>query len=222
MRSLLDFLYLVQYPCHSSETLHSLDRALDLFHENKDSFIQLSIHNNFNLPKLHAAHHYHLMITLFSTTDNYNTKYTKHLHIDLAKDAYHATNHKDEFIQMTCWLEQKEKILQHQRFVSWCLAGGHQFEPYHLCPPDMTFCQEQVMTKHPTVKAVSIQKLVEDYGATHFHEALARYIVHKHRGDHSVPLHDQELDHLAGDIHFPFHCLPIFHKIKWCSIDTSG
>ncbi|KAG1831486.1 hypothetical protein EV424DRAFT_1342862 [Suillus variegatus] len=162
VRSLLDFLYLVQYPCHSSETLHSLDRALDLFHENKDSFIQLSIHNNFNLPKLHAAHHYHLMITLFSTTDNYNTKYTKHLHIDLAKDAYHATNHKDEFIQMTCWLEQKEKILQHQRFVSWCLAGGHQFEPYHLCPPDMTFCQEQVMTKHPTVKAVSIQKLVED------------------------------------------------------------
>ncbi|KAG2029601.1 hypothetical protein BDR03DRAFT_936813 [Suillus americanus] len=170
----------------------------------------------------YPSHHYHLMITLFGTTDNYNTEYTERLHIDLAKDAYRATNHKDEFIQMTLWLERKEKILQHQKFVSWCLAGGHHFEPYYLCPPDMTFRREQVMTKHPTAKAVSIQKLVEDYGATHFREALAHYIVHKHRGDHSVLLRDRELDHLAGDIHFPFHRLPVFHKIKWCSIDTSG
>ncbi|KAG1858579.1 hypothetical protein C8R48DRAFT_755592 [Suillus tomentosus] len=204
VRGLLDFLYLAQYPCHSSETLHSLDEALDLFHQNKDIFIQLGIRNNFNLPKLHAGRHYHLMITLFGTTDNYNTEYTERLHIDLAKDAYRATNHKDEFIQMTRWLERKEKILRHQKFVSWCLAG------------------EQVMTKHPTVKAVSFQKMVEDYGATHFHEALAHYIVHKRRGDHSVPLRDRELDLLAGDIHFPFNRLPVFHKIKWCSIDTGG
>ncbi|KAG1850514.1 hypothetical protein C8R48DRAFT_750112 [Suillus tomentosus] len=222
VRGLLDFLYLAQYPCHSSETLHSLDEALDLFHQNKDIFIQLGIRNNFNLPKLHAARHYHLMITLFGTTDNYNTEYTERLHIDLAKDAYRATNHKDEFIQMTHWLERKEKILRHQKFVSWCLAGGHHFEPYHSRPPDMTFRREQVMTKHPTVKAVSFQKMVEDYGATHFREALARYIVHKRRGDHSVPLRDRELDLLAGDIHFPFNRLPVFHKIKWCSIDTGG
>ncbi|KAG1904218.1 uncharacterized protein F5891DRAFT_899777, partial [Suillus fuscotomentosus] len=106
-----------QYPCHSSETLHSLDEALDLFHANKDIFIQLGIRNNFNLPKLHAARHYHLMITLFGTTDNYNTEYTEHLHIDLAKDAYCATNHQDEFLQMTRWLERKEKVLWHQKYV---------------------------------------------------------------------------------------------------------
>ncbi|KAG2341299.1 hypothetical protein BDR05DRAFT_949884 [Suillus weaverae] len=181
--------------------------------------IDICLPNNLNL---HAAHHYHLMITLFGTTDNYNTEYTERLHIDLAKNAYHTTNHKDEFIQMTHWLEQKEKILWHQNFVSWCLAGGHHFEPYHSRPPDMTFHQEQVMTKHPTAKAVSFQKMVEDYGATHFREALARFIVHKRRGDHSVPLRDQELELLAGDIHFPFNCLPVFHKIKWCSIDTGG
>jgi hypothetical protein len=45
------------------------------------------------------------MIMLFGSTDNYNTEYTEQLHIDLAKDAYHAMNHKDEFAQMTCWLE---------------------------------------------------------------------------------------------------------------------
>ncbi|KAG2124582.1 hypothetical protein BD769DRAFT_1628787 [Suillus cothurnatus] len=189
VRGLLDFLYLTQYPCHSSETLHSLDEALDLFHENKDIFIQLGIQNNFNLLKLHAACHYHLMITLFGTTYNYNIEYTECLHIDLAKDAYRATNHKDD----------------------WCLAGDHQFEPYH-----------SFMTKHPSTKAVSIQKLVEDYGATHFCEALACYIACHSQSDHPAPLQNQALDHLAGNICFPFHSLPVFHKIKWCSIDTGG
>ncbi|KAG2064838.1 hypothetical protein BDR04DRAFT_1130628 [Suillus decipiens] len=188
--------------------------------------IDIRLPNNLNasrlLQALHAARHYHLMITLFGTTDNYNTKYTERLHIDLAKDAYCATNHKDEFIQMTRWLERKEKILRHQKYVSWCLAGGHQFEPYHSRPPDMTFSCELVMTKHPSAKAVSIQKLVEDYGATHFREALARYIACHGQSDHPAPLRNRALDHLAGDICFPFHSLPVFHKIKWCSIDTGG
>ncbi|KAG1723343.1 hypothetical protein EDB19DRAFT_1602402, partial [Suillus lakei] len=91
--------------------------ALNLFHENKDIFVDLSIRSNFNLPKLHAARHYPAMIMMFGTTDNYNTEYTERLHINFAKDAYRATNHKDEFVQMTCWLERKEKILHHDKYV---------------------------------------------------------------------------------------------------------
>ncbi|KAG1845849.1 hypothetical protein F4604DRAFT_1884251 [Suillus subluteus] len=90
VRGLLDFLYLTQYPCHSSKTLELLQEMLDVFHDNKDIFIDLGIQNNFNLPKLHTTRHYPLMITIFGTMDNYNTKYTEQLHIDLAKDAYHA------------------------------------------------------------------------------------------------------------------------------------
>lgn len=47
-----------------------------------------------------------MMIQMFDTMDNYNTEYTEQLYIDLAKDAYHAMNHKDEYMQMTLWLEQ--------------------------------------------------------------------------------------------------------------------
>jgi hypothetical protein len=72
--------------------------------------------------------------------------------------------------------------------ICWCLAGDHQFEPYHSRPPDMTFSCELVMTKHPSTKAVSIQKLVEDYGATHFCEALACYIAYHSQSDHPAPL----------------------------------
>jgi hypothetical protein len=44
------------------------------------------------------------------TLDNCNTENTERLHIDLAKDAYQSTNRKNEFSQMTLWLERKEKI----------------------------------------------------------------------------------------------------------------
>jgi hypothetical protein len=104
VQGLLDFLYLAQYPYHSSESLQLLDDTLNLFHENKDIFIDLSIHSNFNLPKLHATCHYSAMIMMFGMMDNYNTEYTEQLHIDFAKDTYCTTNHKDEFVQIMQWL----------------------------------------------------------------------------------------------------------------------
>ena len=110
VRALLDFLYLAQYPIHMEEMLNLLEDALSHFHTNKEIFIDLGIRDGFNLPKLHFASHYVRLIKLFGTTDNYNTEYTERLHIDLAKDAYHTTNRKDEFTQMALWLERKEKI----------------------------------------------------------------------------------------------------------------
>ena len=122
-RALLDFLYLAQYPIHTSETLKLLRQSLRDFHANKDIFVELGIRENFNLPKLHSLVHYANSIELFGTTDNYNTEYTEHLHIDLAKDAYRATNHRDEYAQMTIWLERKEKILHHQSYLEWRLGN---------------------------------------------------------------------------------------------------
>jgi hypothetical protein len=78
--------------------------ALARFHADKDIFIELGVHSHFNIPKLHFAIHYVHLIKLFGTTDNFNTEYTEHLHIDLAKDAYAATNRKDKYPQMTVWL----------------------------------------------------------------------------------------------------------------------
>src|SRR5438477_11325021 len=109
VRALLDFLYLAQYPVHTSKTLSNLSDALDRFHANKDVFIDLGIQNNFKIPKLHSLQHYVSSIKLFSTTDNYNTQATDRLHIDYEKEAYRATNTKDEYLQMILWLERTEK-----------------------------------------------------------------------------------------------------------------
>lgn len=121
VRALLDFLYLAQYPAHTSDTLKLLEDALHRLHTNKDIFVDLGIRQHFKLPKLHSLDHYVQSIKLFGTTDNYDTQYTERLHIDFAKDAYRATNHKDEFPQMTTWLERREKILRHEAFIDWRL-----------------------------------------------------------------------------------------------------
>ncbi|KAJ7825796.1 hypothetical protein B0H13DRAFT_1560551, partial [Mycena leptocephala] len=124
VRGALDFLYLSQYPTQSTETISHLENALKSFHDNKQTFMDLGIRADFNFPKLHNLRHYPLIIKLFGSTDNYNTEYTERLHIDLAKDAYRATNRKDEYTPMTLWLERKEKILRHEKFISWRIAGS--------------------------------------------------------------------------------------------------
>ena len=85
IRAILDFLYLAQYPVHTSETLKLMDDSLANFHDHKHIFIQLGLRDNFNIPKLHFISHYVRCIKLFGTTDNFNTEYTERLHIDLAK-----------------------------------------------------------------------------------------------------------------------------------------
>ncbi|KAG1758018.1 hypothetical protein EDB19DRAFT_1936650 [Suillus lakei] len=164
---LLDFLYLAQYPCHSSETLIFLDETLNLFHDNKDIFINLSIQNSFNLPKLHLTLHYAHMIQLYGTTDNYNTEYTKHLHIDLAKD--------NEFTQMTTWLKCREKIFCHEKYI------------------------QDTMTKLPSVKAVTLEKLTNEYGATYFCESLAHFVV-KATLPPNTTITSRQLEDRAADI----------------------
>lgn len=62
VRAMLDFLYLAQYPVHSSETLKLLDDALKRFHKNKQIFEDLGVRDSWEIPKLHYAIHYVVMI----------------------------------------------------------------------------------------------------------------------------------------------------------------
>ncbi|KAG2124977.1 hypothetical protein BD769DRAFT_1358565 [Suillus cothurnatus] len=216
VRAILDFLYLAQYPCHTDQTLALLDDALTRFHNNKDIFLDLGIRSNFNLPKLHCFRHYVHMIKMYGTTDNYNTEYTERLHIDLTKDAYRATNHKDEYSQMTLWLERREKILWHDNFVQWRLIGD--LVPQKNIPPDMDYRWAIKMTKHPTVKRVQLDRIVQEYGATFFTAALARFVV----GINQPGLSAAQLEREAAHIIIPFDTVATFHRIKFNTINAHG
>ncbi|KAJ3797272.1 hypothetical protein GGU11DRAFT_816582 [Lentinula aff. detonsa] len=234
-RALLDFLYLASFPIHSNS-----------FHENRDIFVDLGVRENFNLPKLHFLCHYSRAIKYYGTTDNYNTETTERLHIDLAKDAYRASNHKDEYAQMTRWLERREKIFHHTNYVAWRLSGGatnSDFNPESLTSTptpdscigkrydfpgaqrsleDLKCVFKQKVTQFPTVKAVALSKLQDTgangYHAVHFQHALKRFLV-QYR-DPSVPLN--QVDDYARFVVLPFRSLPIWHKVKFINLGLYG
>ncbi|KIJ15199.1 hypothetical protein PAXINDRAFT_77646, partial [Paxillus involutus ATCC 200175] len=190
IRGLLDFLYLAQYPFRST----------------------------FELPKLHSLRHYVYMIQRFGTTDNYSTQYTERLHTDLAKDAYRATNHKDEYIQMTAWLERKEKIIFHENFIHWRqgFSAAPSSEPVRV-PLDMSYVCEYKTAKHPSAKGVTFQILETTYGATYIRAALARFAIKISQPELSA----RQAEHAAQDINLP-RTLLIYHKIRFNPVNTLG
>ncbi|KAI0653489.1 hypothetical protein C8Q70DRAFT_1048441 [Cubamyces menziesii] len=215
VRALLDFLYLVQYPAHTSESLELLKDALHRFHANKAVFVDLGIRLHFKLPKPHSLEHYILSILLFGTTNNYDTQYTEHLHIDFAKDAYRATNCKDELPQMTTWLERREKILRHEIFIKWALARQDSDKSDIGSHPHLTRIK---LARHPSVKALTFESAVSAYGAGHLHDALARFIV-LYNNPHLAPV---EVWHRASLVYMRFPTFPVFHRMKFILEDAQA
>ncbi|KAJ3738205.1 hypothetical protein EV360DRAFT_58335, partial [Lentinula raphanica] len=237
-RALLDFLYLANYPVHSENSLNALDEALAAFHSHRDVFITLNVRQHFNFPKLHFLQHYARAIRLFGTTDNYNTETTERLHIDFAKDAYRASNHKDEYAQMTCWLERREKINHHTNYLQWrvnaqlpgdaspsskaCIGERYDFPGAQRTLSDMECALSQKLTRHPTMKSVSLVKLEDPspagYGAVDFQLALKRFIVQFRHPD----LPKNRVDEYAAFVVLPFRSLPVWHKVKFVNEELFG
>ncbi|KAJ6595269.1 hypothetical protein B0H10DRAFT_2442090, partial [Mycena sp. CBHHK59/15] len=188
------------------------------FHRNKNIFVDLGVREHFNLPKLHGMEHYPANIMNFGTSDNYNTEYTERLHIDLAKDAYRSTNRKDEFSQMTLWLERKEKILRHSQFVDWKLRGSPAPSIIENLNPGIIYERKLTMSKHPTHKSVKFGTLETAYGASFFRDALSRYIV----GMIDPELSAARIEREANSFDVAFNAVPVFQRIKFSTSDPYG
>ncbi|CDO78049.1 hypothetical protein BN946_scf184749.g2 [Trametes cinnabarina] len=226
-RGLLDFLFLAQYSSHTDDSLDALDAALAAFHRDRDIFIELGARTAFNIPKLHFLLHYSRCIKLFGTTNNYNTEATERLHIDLAKDAYRATNHKDEYPQMTKWLERREKMVHHANYITWRLQQvdvGPGTLNMRLgvgwTVPDMTAPLQIKMTRHPTRKAVALSEVMSQdfYGATFFVPALARFVVQWANPTFNA----RQVEDNARYVHIPVNTIPVYHRVKFWNKEVYG
>jgi hypothetical protein len=126
--------------------------------------------------------HYVRCIKLFGTTDNFNTEDTETLHIDLTKDAYHATNHKDEYTQITRWLEQKEKMVRHDQYIRWQQGKEASSvlvaEEVEWLAPGLDRRRYFKISKAPASTNVPLDLIRSSsgYGASHFVPALSRYV----------------------------------------------
>jgi Plavaka transposase len=210
VRAMLDFLYIAQYPSQTTATLQRLDEALRCFHDNKDIFVELGIRSNFNFPKIHSLLHYSSSIMLFGTTDNYNTEQSERLHIDFTKDAYRATNKKQEFKQMTKWVERQEKIHFHDAYIQRQTQAIHPLAPAPGLTQFPSVTQVE-LAQHPSVRSVRLYDIADKYGAVDFQDALADFVVH-----HNSPgLSAISARNLANNTLIPFTRVSVFHKIRF-------
>ncbi|KAF8183353.1 hypothetical protein K438DRAFT_1599925 [Mycena galopus ATCC 62051] len=119
VKALIDFIYYAQLQSHTTKMLNALQGPLDTFHSEKDIFVELGIREHFNIPKLHALQHYVDVIWSLGSADGYNTEAPEHLHIDMAKRAYQASNQRDYTAQMTLWLQRQEAFALQQSYLDW-------------------------------------------------------------------------------------------------------
>ncbi|KAJ7704442.1 hypothetical protein B0H17DRAFT_1126778 [Mycena rosella] len=96
---------------------------------------------------------------------------------------------------MTLWLECKEKIFCHEKYIQWRLDGCPPPPVMEPLPPGIIYEQRLKMTENPTHRSVRINQLVSDYGATFFLEAQ------------------------SSTIALAFNSVPVFHKIKYTTED---
>jgi hypothetical protein len=216
VRAIMDFLYYSQYSIHTDTTLELMRDALNRFHTNKDIFIDLGVRDHFNIPKVHFLSHYIDLITLFGTTDNFNTQYTERLHIDYAKDAYAATNKKDEYAQMTTWLERKEKIQRHEQYIKWSTSSGNSSarNQREWTPPGLDIRRTMSLSKR-AAHLVPLDRITKKWHAPLFMTALRRYISLLNNPE----LNAAQLERSLWDIHFPFRGLPVWNVVKYLKID---
>lgn len=206
-RALLDFIYLAQYSTHDDITLGYLEDALDLFHKNKSYFIDTGVREDFNIPKFHSLLHYAQAIRLLGTTDNYNTEMFERLHIDFAKEGWRASNHRDAFPQMTCWLSRQEKMSSFQDYIAW--KEAKQNRPPN---PDKALRSKATgkllsLPKFPTQARKRITHIQEEHCAPGFSVRLKEFL--NALLPHPVSNRNAILHHL------PFDRLDVYHTLKF-------
>ncbi|KAG2358040.1 hypothetical protein BDR07DRAFT_1489895 [Suillus spraguei] len=198
---ILDFSYYAQLRVHTTESLDTLKSALVTFHSNKDILQELG------------------SILLFGATDSFNSELPEQLHIDFAKEAYHASNKHDYKEQITLWLQHQEAVFLHSSYLNWLLEQP-QFVltdcRSHECGYDsdsdsemegpgtvpintLSVLPEQqvvhILTKMPAYPQQSIQHLITAHGATMFLPALKSFL--PHAAHHRYPWSARPFQHIS-------------------------
>ncbi|EJD32994.1 hypothetical protein AURDEDRAFT_23956, partial [Auricularia subglabra TFB-10046 SS5] len=126
-RAELDFIFTSQWSSMPETVVAQLDELNSIYHRYKQVFIdergRLGKGNevipHFNIPKLHARHHYSSNILDLGTMDNYSAEVTESYHVDNVKKAYRATNRKNVPIQMIGYMQRFEAAIQHDDYLQY-------------------------------------------------------------------------------------------------------
>ncbi|KAJ7127220.1 hypothetical protein C8R44DRAFT_874304 [Mycena epipterygia] len=116
---------------------------------------------------------------------------------------------------MTLWLECKEKIQRHNKFIEWKQSGCPPPPIVENLHPGIIYERKLTMPKHPTQKAVKLTILETEYGAPFFRDALSHYIVQL--TEPALTAAQIEREAISFDV--PFNAVPVFQRIKFSTSD---
>ncbi|TFK99242.1 hypothetical protein BDV98DRAFT_594930 [Pterulicium gracile] len=140
----------------------------------------------------------------------------------MAKNAYRASNHKDEYPQMTRYLIRQEKMSKHAKYIEWRQNGS---VPVPLIDsswlsPCLSPRHTLTMTKHSSVRIVSLATLIDtalDHRASMFDSALQRFALeHLHP---ELIRRRGAFEENAEWLTLSFDRVSTYHRIKFRSID---
>ena len=207
-RSLLDFIYLAQYPTHDDTTLEYMHKALQDFHQHKNVILNLGIRDNLDIPKFHSLQHYLENIRNFGTTDNYNTEMFERFHIDFCKEGWNASNKRNEKPQMIAWLTRREKVSSFQSYLKMSMEDEEE-EFAHSRFRD----QRHLLPKRPHQLGRHIMDIMQDHHCPGFKKDLVSYLNSQLPNPHSrAQIRSMDL---------PFSHIDIYHGFKFC-LDSLG
>lgn len=214
-RAVLDFTYISQYDSHSEETLIYLNDALELLHREKGVFIDIQARKDWKIPKLHSMLHYIPSIRLFGSTGNYDTGMFERLHIDYAKQAFQATNRREERPQMLRWLDRQERISAFQ-----CLLNLRNGKKAIQLSKLLQTREGQpiLLAKSPPFPNKKIDLIQESHGVPWFSWYLKEFL-HKH-GLLDIPSSARRT--AIQDAPLPFNSINIWTKARLRHKDIQG
>ncbi|KAF8589263.1 hypothetical protein K439DRAFT_1612853 [Ramaria rubella] len=133
----LDFIYHAQWWTLSEMDIQQMVDFNQKFHAHKDAFLNGGgrNQNHFEIPKLHAYHHYPENIRWLRVPFNYTTEISERYHIEVAKKAHKATNHKNYITQMITWLECQDNCI----FIANMFSGWRETGKSVEIPPQISY-----------------------------------------------------------------------------------
>ncbi|THH00132.1 hypothetical protein EW145_g7134 [Phellinidium pouzarii] len=81
-RALVDFIFYARFQSHTTNSLHAMQAALNLFHADMDKVVKNGIHKDMELPKFASLVHYCEAIMALGTVDSFNTEWSERQHIE--------------------------------------------------------------------------------------------------------------------------------------------
>ncbi|KAG8728949.1 hypothetical protein FRC11_009853, partial [Ceratobasidium sp. 423] len=178
----MDFIMLASLMTHTTSTLLWLRETLDTLHALKWVFLHPKVREDFNFPKFHALMHYIDAIRSHGSLDGYNSEISERLHIDLAKNAYRASNKREYMRQMAAWCYRLDAVFRRNKYIQWSLDTVSRSRPQlsSIMSHKISFKSTSGLTitlpKTPSFPSMAISKLEVRFKVTNFQAALHHFL----------------------------------------------